>query len=282
MATPLRVTLVQLGYGDDEPVADRTSRVTDLIRSVCGAPGPEDPPRLVVLPELWAPTGFGHQSWQERAEPLDGPTSQAMSALARECGIWLHAGSIVELLAEPGPEGKSLSNTSLFFSPDGLRIASYRKIHRFGFGSGEPKLMEAGEEMVGVLLPGRRWAGLSTCYDLRFPELYRVLAQAGATLIFAPSNFAERTGRDHWEVLIRSRAIENGVYMVAPATIGNGGTSFEAYGRSLLVDPWGTVVACAPDVEGFTLGSVDLERVDAVRASLPSLHHVRPDAYHVR
>ncbi|HLV11598.1 MAG TPA: nitrilase-related carbon-nitrogen hydrolase, partial [Trueperaceae bacterium] len=117
---------------------------------------------------------------------------------------------------------------------------------------------------------------------LRFPELYRVLAQAGATLIFAPSNFAERTGRDHWEVLIRSRAIENGVYMVAPATIGNGGTSFEAYGRSLLVDPWGTVVACAPDVEGFTLGSVDLERVDAVRASLPSLHHVRPDAYHVR
>lgn len=269
MATPLRVTLVQLGYGDDEPVADRTSRVTDLIRAVCGAPGPEDPPRLVVLPELWAPTGFGHQSWQERAEPLDGPTSQAMSALARECGIWLHAGSIVELLAEPGPEGKSLSNTSLFFSPDGLRIASYRKIHRFGFGSGEPKLMEAGEEMVGVLLPGRRWAGLSTCYDLRFPELYRRQLDEGAEVFIVPAAWP-MPRVSAWTLLGRARAIENQCFVIACNTAGtHAGTRMG--GHSQVVSPMGEVLAEAGEDEEILDVVIDLDAVQKAREAFPVL-----------
>ena len=114
---------------------------------------------------------------------------------------------------------------------------------------------------------------------MRFPELYRALALAGARVVFVPSNFTERTGRDHWEVLLRARAIENGVFVVAPATIGDGGGGFVAYGRSLVIDPWGTVVACAPDTEGITLATLDLDRIDAVRASLPTLHHLRPAAY---
>lgn len=275
MSSPLRVTLVQVGYGDDEPVPDRTARVVDLVRSVCsrtsvhGASAAENPPRLVVLPELWAQTGFGYQGWEERAEPLDGPTSAAMSTLARECGIWLHAGSLVEQLEVPGDEGKSLSNTSVFFGPDGHRVSVYRKIHRFGFGTGEPRLMEAGKELALVSLPGQRRAALSTCYDLRFPELYRRQLDEGAEVFIVPAAWpAPRVGA--WTLLGRARAIENQCFLLACNTAGtHAGTVMG--GRSQVVSPMGEVLAEAGTEEEIIDVTIDLDVVQEARAAFPVL-----------
>ncbi len=166
-------------------------------------------------------------------------------------------------------------------------LGKYRKIHLFDVAVGEKLVAresarnQPGDRAVLAETPFGA-VGMTVCYDLRFPELFRALALAGARLIVVPSNFAERTGRDHWEVLMRARAIENGAYVIAPATIGNGGAEFNAYGHSLVVDPWGTVISCAPDQEGVTIARLDLSRVDAIRASLPSLQHLRPAAYAVR
>ena len=158
----MRVAVVQVAYGDEEPVVERVERVAGLVREQRGHD-------LVVLPELWAPGGFSYREWDARAEPIDGPIAGAMSAAARDAGVMLHAGSIIERpgTGETGPEGKGLWNTSLVFGADGSLRAAYRKIHRFGFGSGEPRLLEAGEDVVLVDLPGGAKAGLSTCYDLR-------------------------------------------------------------------------------------------------------------------
>ena len=183
MEADMRVAVIQVAYGDDEPMKERVERVAGLVRQQQGHD-------LVVLPELWAPGGFAYRDWDERAEPVDGPTSQAMADAARDAGVMLHAGSIVERPGdgETGPEGRGLWNTSLVFTADGELAATYRKIHRFGFGSGEPKLMDAGEDIVLVDLPGGQGrAGLSTCYDLRFPELYRRQLDAGATAFLVPA-----------------------------------------------------------------------------------------------
>lgn len=273
----LTVALIQT-----DPGGDKEANVEKALRFVAeaAAAGAE----LVTLPETFHFRGPA-EARRASAERVPGPLTERLSALAKEHGIVLLGGSYNEL--HDDDQDTRTFNTSQLFGPDGSLLASYRKIHLFdAVIGGKVRAMESsrnrpGDRAVVADAPFGR-VGLTICYDLRFPELYRALAQAGATMMFAPSNFAERTGRDHWETLIRSRAIENGAFMVAPATIGNGGTSFEAYGRSLLVDPWGTVVACAPDQEGVTLTTIDLARVDAVRASLPSLHHLRPDAYTVR
>src|SRR5471030_2360107 len=170
----MRIAVIQLGYDDLEPVADRVTRAADLVRAQAGHD-------FVVLPELWAPGGFSYEQWDERAESVDGPIASAMSEAARDAGLMLHAGSIVERPADGarGPEGKGLWNTSLVFAADGTLAATYSKIHRFGFGRGEPALMEAGDALSLVDVPdsspadGTVRAALSTCYDLRFPELYR-------------------------------------------------------------------------------------------------------------
>lgn len=269
MGSPLRVTLVQLGYGDEESVEDRTSRVVDTVHSVCGGPDPDAPPHLVVLPELWAPTGFGHQRWEERAEPLDGPTSAAMSALARDCGIWLHGGSFVERLPSPGDEGKSLSNTSVFFGPAGDRVAVYRKIHRFGFGTGEPRLMEAGADLAGVSLPGGHRAALSTCYDLRFPELYRRQLDEGAELFVVPAAWpTPRVGA--WTLLGRARAIENQCFLIACNTAGTH-AGIEMGGHSQVVSPMGEVLAQAGPEEEIVDVTIDLDAVQEARSAFPVL-----------
>lgn len=236
---------------------------------------------LVALPETFHCRGPNDVK-RANAEPIPGPLSEALSAAAKEHGIYLLGGSFNELHDDPSDE--RTYNTSLLFDPNGERIALYRKIHLFdAVIDGKLKAMESSRNRPGDQVVTADTAfgrvGLTVCYDVRFPELYRALALAGARMIFVPSNFTERTGRDHWEVLLRARAIENGVFVVAPATIGDGGTDFRAYGRSLVVDPWGTVVACAPDAEGVTLATLELARVDAVRASLPTLHHIRPAAY---
>ncbi|MBR7744186.1 apolipoprotein acyltransferase [Phycicoccus sp. BSK3Z-2] len=213
----MRVAAVQLSYEDAEPAADRVARAAGLVREHADHD-------LVVLPELWAPTGFGYRRWAEQAEPLDGPFAAAMADLARTVGTTLHAGSFVERLPEPGPDGNDLANTSLLFDGDGTLLAHYRKVHRFGFGSGEPRLMEAGTEVVVVDLPdgagGTVRTGLSTCYDLRFPELYRLQQEAGAELFVVPAAWpAARVA--HWTMFGRARAVENQAALVA---VNTGGT----------------------------------------------------------
>lgn len=268
MSSMMQVSLVQLGYDDDESVVARTSRVADLIRSVCDASPPGDP-HLVVLPELWGPTGFGYRSWSSRAEAVDGPTASAMSALAASCGIWLHAGSIVEQLDSPGVQGRSLANTSLFFGPTGERLTLYRKIHRFGFGSGEPKLMEAGSALSSVTLPGGYQAALSTCYDLRFPELYRLQLDAGASAFIVPAAWPlPRVSA--WTLLGQARAIENQCFLIACNTAGTH-AGVVMGGHSQVVSPRGEVLASAGVDEEVVSVTIDLDEVARAREAFPVL-----------
>ncbi|MFP5336509.1 MAG: carbon-nitrogen family hydrolase [Actinomycetes bacterium] len=264
----MRISLVQVAYGDDEPVDERRARVADLVRQQHGAD-------LVVLPELWAPGGFSYTEWAERAEPVDGPTVHAVAAAAKEIGAVVHAGSIVERAADGesrGEQGRGLWNTSVLLSPDGSVLATYRKIHRFGFGVGEPRLLEAGTDVVTVTLPGLgadAVVGLSTCYDLRFPELYRALLDAGARLVLVPAAWpAARV--DHWSVLARARAIENQTVVVAANTAGTHART-PMGGRSVVVGPRGEVLAEAGTGEEVLVVDVDLADVAAARESFPVL-----------
>ena len=214
------------------------------------------------------------------AEPIPGPLSGALSELATEHGVYLLGGSFNELQTTPmtGLQHQPAVR------PGWVAAASYRKIHLFdAVIEGKLEARESGRNRPGdrpvVADTAFGRVGLTICYDLRFPELYRALAVAGARLLFVPSNFTERTGSDHWEVLLRARAIENGMFIVAPAQLGGVEGAFPAYGRSMVVDPWGTVLACAPDEVGTTIVDIDLEAVTRTREHLPSLTHRRPDTY---
>ena len=270
----MRIALIQLGYDDREPVADRVIRAAGLVRDQAGHD-------FVVLPELWAPGGFSYQSWDERAESVDGPVAAAMSAAARDAGVMLHAGSIVERSAGGvrGPEGKHLWNTSLVFAADGSLAATYRKIHRFGFGRGEPLLMEAGDVLSMVDVPdsspsaGVARAALSTCYDLRFPELYRAQVDAGATLFVIPAAWPAARVR-HWTLLAHARAIENQCVVVACNTAGTH-AGVEMGGHSQVVLPTGDVVAMAGSDEQVLSVEVDMSVVGDYRTSFPVLRDRR-------
>ena len=210
------------------------------------------------------------------AEPLAGETAARFSKLAKELNIELLAGSLLETGASDG----RLFNTSLLFGPDGALKATYRKMHLFDVdvGDGHPYRESAavapGEQPVVVDSKLGR-LGLSICYDLRFPELYRVYASQGATALAVPAAFTLATGKDHWEVLLRARAIENQSYVLAPAQWGKHPPSRMTFGNAMIVDPWGTVIARAPEGEGFAMADVDLVRLASVRASLPALRHRR-------
>ena len=237
-----------------------------------------DGARLIVLPEKWTVLGPG-QAIRASAEPLDGPALSAAAGWARELGVFLVAGSVPEVV----PDEEKLANTSVMFGPDGDRIATYRKIHMFDVEVGdityrESELERAGDEIELGDADGTR-IGLTICYDLRFPELYRILAVRGARVITVPSAFTERTGRDHWEVLIRARAIENQVFIVAAGQIGEAPPHYRSYGRSMIVDPWGVVLAQAPDRQCFVAADLDFESQDRIRERLPSLRNRRPEAY---
>ena len=268
------VALVQTDPGPDK--AANLERTLAYVAEAAGR-GAD----VVALPETFHCRG-SNEVKRATAEPIPGPLSRSLAEAAREHRITLLAGSFNELHGDE--DDPRTFNTSLLFGPDGALLARYRNVHLFDAvidGRLQPRESSRnrpGDEVVAADTAFGR-VGLTICYDVRFPELYRALALAGARVVFVPANFTERTGRDHWEVLLRARAIENGVYVVAPATIGAGGGEFRAYGRSLVVDPWGTVLACAPDAEGVTLVRLDLARVAEVRASLPVLHHLRPDAY---
>jgi deaminated glutathione amidase len=266
---PLRVAAVQLNStGDRERNLEAAER---LVRGAAAA-GAE----LVALPEKWNLLAAG-EVLLAGAEPLDGPSLTAARGWARELGVQLLAGSISEAA------GERAHNTSVLIGPDGEDVAVYRKIHMFDVDVGgvsyrESAYEEAGTEIVTAPL-GPMICGLSVCYDLRFPELYRILAVRGARLITIPSAFTLATGRDHWQVLLRARAIENQVFVLAPNQVGEAPPHYSSYGRSMIVDPWGVVLATAADGERFIAADLDLEAQERVRHSLPSLANRRPESY---
>jgi predicted amidohydrolase len=234
---------------------------------------------VVVLPEKWNAIGDA-ALYHAAAEPLDGGESvTAMSGWARTHGITLVGGSIAERR-----EGREkLSNTSLVFDSDGEIVATYRKIHLFDVEVGgvvyrESEAEEPGEE--AVVAEAEDWKlGLSVCYDVRFPELYRILALEGAQLVTVPAHFTTPTGKDHWHVLLRARAIENQLYVAAAAQIGETLPGKPAYGRSLIIDPWGLVLAQAPDEQTVISAGLDRTHLEEIRAKLPSLANRQANAY---
>ncbi len=234
--------------------------------------------RLVALPEYLQYRG-PDAGYRASARSVPGPTTQPFAEVARRRGAWILVGSVAETSDDP----ERPYNTSVLIDPDGSVAARYRKIHLFdvavddGPVDTESARVSPGEEPVCADVDGVR-IGLSVCYDLRFPELYRSLALAGAEVLTVPANFTERTGRDHWEVLLRARAIENGAYVLAPSQV-NGPPGSPAYGRSTIVDPWGTVIAQAPDVVGIIRADIETDRVAAVRRQIPSLANRRPASY---
>lgn len=228
--------------------------------------------RLVALPENVDFIGPEAQK-VAGAEALDGPTFRAFSAKAQERGCWLLAGTIAER-ARPG----RIHNTSVLFGPDGEATAVYRKIHLFdvdlpdGVRYHESGVVDAGAEVVIARTPLGP-IGMSICYDLRFPELYRALSAAGAEILVAPSAFTLHTGKDHWEVLLRARAIENTCWVIAPAQGGRHGGGRLTYGNAMIVDPWGAVVARCSDGPGLCMAELSPEVLARVRRELPSLSH---------
>jgi deaminated glutathione amidase len=272
MPDRIRIACVQLTAS-----ADKTANLERAERLVARAAslGAD----VIALPEKWNGVGNPEQL-HALAEPLEGGESvAALSRWAQTHGVSIVGGSITE--RREGHE--KLSNTSIVVAPDGSVSALYRKIHLFDVEVGglvyrESEAEEPGDEPVVTQVED--WpVGLTVCYDIRFPELYRVLALEGAELVTVPANFTERTGRDHWEVLLRARAIENQLYVVAPAQLGEPMPGRRSFGRSLVADPWGTVLAQAPDEECVIVAELDRGRVRDVRARLPSLANRQPDAY---
>jgi predicted amidohydrolase len=255
----VRVSLLQIAVNHDETIESRRVRIAALVSAQAGAD-------LVVLPELWTVGAFAADLYDAGAEPVPGgPTAESMSAAALDAGVWLHAGSVVERGA--GQDGP-LYNTSLVFSPDGELRHTYRKIHRFGFDRGEAALMAAGHEVVTAPLP-QATLGLATCYDLRFPELFRLLVDAGAQLLVIPAGWPARR-REHWTLLARARAVESQAYVLACGTAGTH-ADVELAGHSIVIDPWGVVLAEAGPGEEVLTVDLDPALVGKTRADFPVL-----------
>jgi deaminated glutathione amidase len=261
----LRVALVQTSAGTD--VAANAAETEKLIAD---APDCD----LLALPEVLTVRG-GHEDYVRAAEPLAGPTVGRLSEIASRRSTWILAGSIVER------DGDMRYNTCVLIDREGKVAAMYRKIHLFevhlpdGLTVREQDDYSAGREPVMADIEG--WsAGLSICYDLRFPELYRQYSAAGASILFAPANFTQRTGQDHWEVLLRARAIENQCFVVAPDQCGaNPVTGIESYGNSMVVDPWGKVLCRAGSEPCVLTAELKPEALKRTRARVPALQHRR-------
>ncbi|MYN17948.1 carbon-nitrogen hydrolase family protein [Rugamonas sp. FT107W] len=227
---------------------------------------------LVLLPEYWAIMGLNDSDKVAVAEPLgQGPIQDFMSALAKELEIWLIGGTLPLASSEP----EKVINTTLVYNPQGEHVGRYDKIHLFGFTKGtesynESKTIVPGKH-VGVFEAPFGKVGMSVCYDLRFPELYR--AMGPVALIVVPAAFTYTTGHAHWEILLRARAIENQCYVLAAAQGGNHPNGRRTWGHSMLIDPWGAVKAVLAEGEGVVHGDIDLMFMDSVRQSLPALKH---------
>ena len=259
-----------MSSGDD--TAANIAAAEDLVRRAAAAGA-----RLAVLPEKWS---YVHGPRLLRgAEPLDGPSLTAARGWARELGMAILAGSIVE----GDPAGERAHNTSVLIGPGGQTLGVYRKLHMFDVDVGgvsyrESAATAAGDAIVTAEVLGLR-LGMSVCYDLRFPELYRRLALDGAVILAVPSAFTAATGKNHWEPLLRARAIENQAFVVAAGQWGTHADGTVSHGRSMIVDPWGVVLAQAGDGPGLAVADLDLGRLEDVRARLPALRHRRPDVY---
>lgn len=262
------IAAVQMNSGAEK--AQNIDTATRLIRKAVSS-GAE----FVGVPENFAWMGPESER-QHNAEPIDGPTLEHFSRLAKELGITLLAGSVLET----GAPGGRLFNTSVLFGPDGGRLGVYRKMHLFDVEVGdgqtyrESAACAPGTEVVVADSPVGK-VGLSVCYDVRFPELYRAHSAAGAVLLTVPAAFTLMTGKDHWEVLLRARAIENLAYVIAPAQQGRHPRDRLTWGHAMVVDPWGLVIARASEGEGVAVGEMDLELLQRVRRSLPALQHRR-------
>jgi len=276
---PMRISAIQMNQGSDKAAnLDQARRLIDAALEA-------DRPHLVTLPETWTNLGGGRESRTAAAEVLPplgsnetgGAAYEMMRSIARGARIHLHGGSIIE----QGPE--KLFNTTVVFDPMGSEIARYRKIHLFditgpdGTGYRESALYGGGSEIV-TFRAGDVTFGCTICYDMRFPEQYLALRRAGADVIFVPSNFTLMTGKDHWEVLLRARAIETQCWIVAAASHGayeERGAMRQVYGHSLIADPWGHVVAKASDGIGWATARIDPAVTARVRRDMPVLEHRR-------
>lgn len=268
----MRAAAVQLNSTDN---IERNLATADRLVRAAASRGAE----LIVLPEKWTVLGTAEQI-AEGAQSLEGPAIRWAREIARELSLDLVAGSIVERVQ--GQE--KLSNTSVHVGPDGEVRAVYRKLHMFdvevdGTVYAESRHEQAGSEIVVSRLAGGVPLGMSICYDVRFPELYRQLAVRGAQVLAVPSAFTLATTRDHWEILLRARAIENGCFVVAPNQVGAHPPGNRSGGRSLILDPWGLVLAGAPDLETVIVADLDLDLLADIRRRLPSLSHRRTDVY---
>lgn len=234
--------------------------------------------KLVALPEVANLVGVNVGEGGQR-ESIPGYTTEILARKARQHGIYVHCGSMGEEI--PG-ETKAY-NTTVMLDPRGEIIAKYRKLHTFdvtlpdGTVAAESERIKPGCEIVTVDTEIGK-LGFAICYDIRFPELFRLLALQGAEVIFTPANFTLPTGKDHWEAILRTRAIENSCYIVAPAQIGKK-TKFIAFGSSLVADPWGTVIAKSRETPGVTMAEIDLDFLDKIRAQMPGLKNRRGDVY---
>lgn len=268
----MRAAAVQLNSTAD---TDANLTTADRLVREAASQGAE----LVVLPEKWSVLGTSEQM-ADGAEPLDGRFLSWGREIAAELGIDLVAGSVLEDVA-----GRTKrSNTSVHVAPTGEIRAVYRKLHMFdvevdGVTYAESRHEHPGDEVVASELADGTCVGMSICYDIRFPELYRALVGEGAEVIVIPAAFTLATTRDHWEVLVRARAIENQCFVVAPNQIGTHAPGQRSGGRSLIVDPWGLVLATAPDTETVIVADLDFDNLRQIRQRLPALTHRRPDLY---
>ncbi len=272
VAERVRVAAVQMNAG-----AEKTENLETAISLIHRASGLGA--TIVSLPETWTYMGDSDGT-RDAGESIPGPTTDRHAEVARQHRIWLHGGSVFET----APGEPRVFNSTVVFDPDGSLIAKYRKIHLFDVSIGgdvlsqESATVAPGDELVVVDAGGVR-LGLTICYDLRFPETYRLLALQGAEVIAVPAAFHSHTGKDHWEVLLRARAIENQIFMLAANACGSHPNGWKSHGRSMIVDPWGVVLSTAGDGPGVSIAECDLETLSRIRRELPSLANRRPDAY---
>ncbi|MGK2931360.1 MAG: carbon-nitrogen hydrolase family protein [Solirubrobacterales bacterium] len=267
----MRAAVAQINTTADR---DRNLEVAERLVRAAAAEGAE----LVVLPEKWPWLTAGEQQ-ADGAEPLDGPAMTAAGSWAKELGISLQAGSFTETATD----GDRPGNTAVMFSPEGKAIATYRKIHMFdvdiaGVEYRESTFERAGDETT-VVTAGEARVGMTICYDLRFPELFRALLDDGADTFTVPAAFTATTGRAHWEPLLRARAIENQSFVLAAGQVGHATPEIESWGHSSIVDPWGEILALVEDGEGFAVADLDYSRQATTRAGLPAIEHRRPGLF---
>jgi predicted amidohydrolase len=257
----LRIALLQLRIDDSEPASDRVARVLAMVKEQAGAD-------LVVLPELWVPGAFGYRGYQPSATEFPGSVITSTAAVARDIGTHILAGTFIER------DGDELHNTAVLLSPGGEIVYTYRKVHLFGFDHGEAEVLTPGDVDISTYkLSGHTTLGMTTCYDLRFPELYRLLLDAGAQLVVVPAGWpAARL--DHWLLLLRARALEDQLFVVGCNQVGHQ-EGVELAGHSVVVDPWGRIIAEAGTDEEVLNVDIDLAMVGKIRAEFPVLRDRR-------